>query len=107
NTSNSKRVTELFQICRADLRGLERRQRLLRRRIQFDHDIHRMAYAFDQIQDARDVDLSLPQRTIPCEMLAAVEVLEMHVMHQRQEILDYFRRVRAALLKLPDVRREL
>ena len=53
--------------------------------------------------------LTLPstERAVAEERLAAAEVLQVHVMDDRQEVLDDLHRVGAALLELADVGPEL
>ena len=100
-------VAQLLEICPADLRRLERRVRHVRRAVQLDHHVRLRVGAFDHVQDRLEIDLALSERAIPREMLAAAEVLEVHVDGDREEILDHLRRVGSALLQLADVRREL
>src|SRR5262245_52746188 len=95
------------EVFSRDARRLERRRRHVPAAVEFDHDHAVEGPGLHHVENGGNIDLALPERTVAHILLAAGEVLEVHVLDERQEILDHLHGVGPTFLKLSNVGAEL
>src|SRR3954451_14758973 len=88
-------------------RGGLRGDRCARRAVKFNHNVRGVAGGLHRVENTHEVDFPLPQRAVAREILAAAEVLQVHMDRDRGKVLDDLGRVGAALLQLADIGGEL